>query len=116
MEPVLGSSGHWPDSDTFWRNQRVVVTGGAGFLGSFVVEKLQACGAAEIFVLRIEDYDPSTALPTPVGQGLPLVAGQALRQAQDRLPAAADSVAVVTDHAWYDWATIRRRVGLLVDT
>jgi GDP-L-fucose synthase len=50
-------SSNWPDSSTFWRDKRVVVTGGAGFLGSFIVEKLQARGAAEIFVPRIEDYD-----------------------------------------------------------
>ena len=47
----------WPDSNAFWCNKRVVVTGGAGFLGSFIVEKLQARGAAEVFVPRIEDYD-----------------------------------------------------------
>lgn len=47
----------WPDSTTFWRDKRVVVTGGAGFLGSFIVEKLRTRGAAEIFVPRIEDYD-----------------------------------------------------------
>ncbi|MBX7234895.1 MAG: GDP-L-fucose synthase [Caldilineales bacterium] len=47
----------WPDSNTFWRNKRVVVTGGAGFLGSFIVEKLHARGATEIFVPRIEDFD-----------------------------------------------------------
>ena len=46
----------WPDSTTFWRDKRIVVTGGAGFLGSFVVEKLQARGAA-VFVPRIEDYN-----------------------------------------------------------
>jgi GDP-L-fucose synthase len=35
----------------------VVVTGGAGFLGSFVVEKLKERGATEIIIPRIEDYD-----------------------------------------------------------
>lgn len=47
----------WPDSLEFWRDKRVVVTGGAGFLGSFIVEKLEARGAKEIFVPHIEDYD-----------------------------------------------------------
>jgi GDP-L-fucose synthase len=46
-----------PPSREFWSRQRVIVTGGAGFLGSFVVEKLQARGAAEIIVPRIEEYD-----------------------------------------------------------
>lgn len=41
----------------FWQNRRVCVTGGAGFLGSFVAEKLENYGAAEIFVPRIEQYD-----------------------------------------------------------
>jgi len=35
----------WPDSNTFWHDKRVIVTGGAGFLGSFVVEKLRERGA-----------------------------------------------------------------------
>jgi GDP-L-fucose synthase len=35
----------------------VLVTGGAGFLGSFVVEKLAAQGAADIIVPRSADYD-----------------------------------------------------------
>ena len=44
-------------STNFWQEQRVCVTGGAGFLGSFVVEKLRQRGAKEIFVPRIEEYD-----------------------------------------------------------
>lgn len=41
----------------FWQNKRVCVTGGAGFLGSYVVEKLQQRGAKEVFVPRIEMYN-----------------------------------------------------------
>jgi GDP-L-fucose synthase len=41
----------------FWKNKRVTVTGGAGFLGSFVVEKLKARGATDIFVPRKREYD-----------------------------------------------------------
>lgn len=41
----------------FWQDKRVTVTGGGGFLGSFVVEKLRARGANEIFVPRSRDYD-----------------------------------------------------------
>ncbi|HEY2745515.1 MAG TPA: GDP-L-fucose synthase [Polyangia bacterium] len=47
-------------SDTtmsYVRGKRVVVTGGAGFLGSFVVEQLRARGAGEIIVPRSRDYD-----------------------------------------------------------
>ena len=41
----------------FWQNKRVCVTGGAGFLGSFIVKKLEERGAPNIFVPRIEEYD-----------------------------------------------------------
>ena len=36
----------------FWPGRRVMVTGGAGFLGQAVVERLEAAGADEIFVPR----------------------------------------------------------------
>ncbi|HEY1585052.1 MAG TPA: GDP-L-fucose synthase [Polyangia bacterium] len=42
---------------SYIRDKRVVVTGGAGFLGSFVVEQLRARGAGEIIVPRSRDYD-----------------------------------------------------------
>jgi GDP-L-fucose synthase len=40
-----------------WRDKRVVVTGGAGFLGSFVVEKLLQRDCETVVVPRSKDYD-----------------------------------------------------------
>jgi GDP-L-fucose synthase len=40
-----------------WDQKRVIVTGGAGFLGSAVVEKLRASGYQNIIVPRSSDYD-----------------------------------------------------------
>lgn len=42
---------------SFWSDKRVVVTGGAGFLGSFVVAQLRARGCSKIIVPRSQDYD-----------------------------------------------------------
>jgi len=42
---------------SFWNNKRVLVTGGAGFLGSYVTEKLKEKGCKEIFVPRSKDYN-----------------------------------------------------------
>lgn len=42
---------------SFWKNKRVCVTGGGGFLGSFVVEELRRRGAEHIFVPRKRDYN-----------------------------------------------------------
>jgi len=42
---------------SFWSDKRVLVTGGFGFLGSFVVEKLRERGCKNIFVPRSKDYD-----------------------------------------------------------
>jgi GDP-L-fucose synthase len=41
----------------FWEGKRVVVTGGSGFLGSHVIEKLRSKSPAHIFIPRRKDYD-----------------------------------------------------------
>ena len=41
----------------FWSSRRVCVTGGAGFLGSYVVERLRTLGCREIVVPRKRDFD-----------------------------------------------------------
>ena len=42
---------------SFWEGKRVVVTGGAGFLGSFVVQQLHVKGCRDVFVPRSREYD-----------------------------------------------------------
>ena len=50
-------SAAWPSGDAFWAGKRVCVTGGAGFLGSFVVEALHRRGAREVSAPRSREYD-----------------------------------------------------------
>ena len=40
-----------------WTTRRVMVTGGAGFLGTWVVQRLRQRGCKSIFVPRSKDYD-----------------------------------------------------------
>ncbi len=42
---------------SFWQSKRVVVTGGAGFLGSYVIEQLHQAACGEIFIPRSRQYD-----------------------------------------------------------
>lgn len=48
---------NYPNSKEFWAGKRVCVTGGSGFLGSYVQESLRVRGAGELFIPRSEDYD-----------------------------------------------------------
>ncbi len=41
----------------FWKKKNVLVTGGAGFVGRYVVDMLQASGAKKIIAPRSKDYD-----------------------------------------------------------
>ncbi len=40
-----------------WADVRVTVTGGGGFLGSYVVDELRRRGATQVFIPRKRDYD-----------------------------------------------------------
>lgn len=41
----------------YWSSKRVLVTGGGGFLGSHVVEKLYQAGCSDVFIVRSNEYD-----------------------------------------------------------
>jgi len=41
----------------FWQNKKITITGGAGFLGSYVAKKLEERGCKSISVPRSKDYD-----------------------------------------------------------
>ncbi len=43
--------------NNFWETRRILVTGGAGFLGGYVLEKLRSRGVHEIFAPAVEEYD-----------------------------------------------------------
>ena len=53
----MTENGKRVDAKDYWRDLRVVVTGGAGFLGSFLVEKLRQRGARQIFIPTHSEYD-----------------------------------------------------------
>ena len=59
---------------SFWSDKKVLVTGGAGFLGSKVVKKLEMRGAKDIVVPRSSKYDlRDKAVCKQVVQGVDIV-------------------------------------------
>ncbi len=40
-----------------WANERILVTGGAGFLGRYMLERLEARGSKHVYFFRSKDYD-----------------------------------------------------------
>jgi len=45
----------------FFDSKKIVVTGGGGFLGKYVVEKLRGAGCGDVFIPRSKDYDLTKA-------------------------------------------------------
>ena len=48
---------NWTSDADYWINRNICVTGGAGFLGSYVLGKLSERGAENVFVPTIEHYN-----------------------------------------------------------
>ena len=42
---------------SFWQDKKVIVTGGTGFLGSYVTEELRKADCREVYVVRSREYD-----------------------------------------------------------
>lgn len=53
----MANTAEYPDPIDFWSDKKVCVTGGDGFLGSFVQKTLRGRGANNIFIPLIDDYD-----------------------------------------------------------
>jgi GDP-L-fucose synthase len=44
-------------TEEFWQDKRVIITGGAGFLGTYVTGKLHQRGATDLVIPRIQNYN-----------------------------------------------------------
>ncbi len=57
----MANTAEYPDPFEFWSDKKICVTGGDGFLGSFVQKTLRDRGAEDIFIPLIDDYDLTDA-------------------------------------------------------
>jgi len=53
----MGNKQTYPDPAQFWSDKKVCITGGDGFLGSFVQKTLDERGAKNVFIPTIDEYD-----------------------------------------------------------
>lgn len=53
----MENKNNYQEPHEYWKDRKVCVTGGAGFLGSYIQETLRMRGADQIFIPRIEEYD-----------------------------------------------------------
>ncbi len=54
---IMENKNNYQEPHEYWKDRKVCVTGGAGFLGSYIQETLRMRGADQIFIPRIEEYD-----------------------------------------------------------
>ncbi|MFC1917411.1 GDP-L-fucose synthase family protein [Chloroflexota bacterium] len=57
MSGLQGKKNHGEQVSSFWQDQQVVVTGGTGFLGSCIVQKLKQRRCRHVFAPRSREYD-----------------------------------------------------------
>ncbi|HEX2092504.1 MAG TPA: GDP-L-fucose synthase [Longimicrobiaceae bacterium] len=55
--PPLNEAGERTTTSAFWKGRRVVVTGGGGFLGSHIVDRLRDLGVEHLVIPRRTQYD-----------------------------------------------------------